>query len=55
VAMFRAALAGTTLPVGRAALRPAIELAIRNCTEQGLLPRPLTLDEVWEGLPPGIA
>jgi 4,5-dihydroxyphthalate decarboxylase len=52
--MFRTALAGTTLPVGRAALDPAIAQAIRFCTEQGLLPRPLTLDEVWDGLPSGI-
>jgi 4,5-dihydroxyphthalate decarboxylase len=42
------------LPKGRAALGPAIERAIRFCKEQGLLPRPLTLDEVWDGLPPGI-
>lgn len=55
VRLFGRALHGTGLPFGRAALRPAIKLAIRYCTEQGLLPRPLTLDEVWEGLPPGIA
>ena len=42
------------LPKGRTALGPAIERAIRFCTEQGLLPHPLTLDEVWAGLPPGI-
>jgi 4,5-dihydroxyphthalate decarboxylase len=52
--MLRDALAGTALPVGRAALRPAIELASRYCAEQGLLPRPLDLDEVWKGLPPDI-
>lgn len=52
---FRAALAGTALPLGRAALAAPITLAIRYCTEQGLLPRPLTLDEVWDGLPPDIA
>lgn len=40
------------LPMGRAALRPAIELALRYSTEQGLLPRPLDAGEVWEGLPP---
>jgi 4,5-dihydroxyphthalate decarboxylase len=34
-------------PFGRDALDPAIALAIRYCTEQGLLPRALTLDEVW--------
>ncbi len=54
-AMFRGALAGTPLPVGRAALAAPIALAIRYCTEQGLLPRPLTLDEVWDGLPADIA
>jgi 4,5-dihydroxyphthalate decarboxylase len=54
VRMFRTALAGTTLPVGREALRPALELAIRFSVEQGLLPRPLSLDEVWGGLPPDI-
>ena len=42
---------GTT----RAALEPALALAIRFCWEQGLLPRSLTLDEVWEGLPPEVA
>ncbi|WP_376097600.1 ABC transporter substrate-binding protein [Roseomonas sp. CCTCC AB2023176] len=42
---------GTT----RAALNPAIELAIRFSAEQDLLPRPLTTDEVWEGLPPEVA
>ena len=40
-----------TLPMGRAALRPAIELALRYTVEQGLLPRPLTVTEVWDGLP----
>lgn len=42
---------GTT----RAALEPAIALAARFSAEQGLLPRPLTMDEVWEGLPPEVA
>ncbi len=51
VALFRAA----SLPVGREALAPAIRLAIRYAAEQGLLPRPLSLDEVWAGLPPDIA
>ena len=40
------------LPMGRTALRPAVELALRFSTEQGLLPRPLREDEVWDGLPP---
>ena len=52
--MFGRAVAGTGLPFGRAALQPAIGLAIANCVEQGLLPRPITPDEVWNGLPPGV-
>jgi len=52
VRMFGRAVAGTGLPFGRAALQPAIDLAIANCVEQGLLPRPITPDEVWDGLPP---
>jgi len=48
---FRAA--GTPFPFGRAALDPAIRLALRYAAEQGLLERPLTLDDVWAGLPPG--
>ena len=39
------------LPMGRAALQPVIDLALRYSTEQGLLPRPLDTEEVWEGLP----
>ena len=39
------------LPIGRTALEPAIELALRYAAEQGLLPRQLSPDEVWEGLP----
>lgn len=55
--MFRAARpvgqAGRdALPMGRAALQPAIDLALRYCAEQGLLPRPLAADAVWDGLPP---
>lgn len=42
------------LPVGRAALRPAIGLALRYSTEQGLLPRPLDLSDVWHGSPDGL-
>ena len=34
-------------PFGRAAIDPALALAIRYCTEQGLLPRPLSLDDAW--------
>jgi 4,5-dihydroxyphthalate decarboxylase len=39
------------VPIGRAALEPAIELGLRYAAEQGLLPRQLSPDEVWEGLP----
>ena len=39
------------LPAGRAALRPALELASRYAHEQGLVPRRLSPDEVWDGLP----
>lgn len=45
--------AGNPYPSGRAALSPAIQLALRFAGEQGLLAQPLTLDEVWEGLPTG--
>ena len=42
------------LPIGRAALEPAIGLALRYTAEQDLLPRQLSPDEVWEGLPDGM-
>lgn len=42
------------LPAGRAALEPALTLAARYAHEQGLLPRHLSVDEVWEGLPGGV-
>lgn len=42
------------LPADRAGLRPALALALRYMTEQEMLPRPLTLDEVWDGLPADI-
>ncbi len=45
--------AGTTLPFGRAALDPAVALALRYATAQGLLARALTLEEIWAGLPAG--
>jgi hypothetical protein len=35
-----------TVPIGRAVLEPAIELALCYSAGQGLLPRPLTLDEL---------
>lgn len=50
---FRAA--GNPHPMGRAAIDPAVALAIRYAAEQGMLPRPLTLEDVWAGLPPGCA
>lgn len=49
----RCRAAGNPFPFGRAALDPAVALALRYATEQELLERPLTLDEVWAGLPPG--
>jgi 4,5-dihydroxyphthalate decarboxylase len=36
---------------GRAALDPAIRLALRYTAEQGLLPRGMEIEDVWEGLP----
>lgn len=39
----------------RTALRGPLELAMRYCLEQGLLPHALTLDQVWDGLPDAIA
>jgi 4,5-dihydroxyphthalate decarboxylase len=43
------------LVFGRPALDPAIRLALRYTTEQGFLPRSMTVEDVWEGLPAGIA
>jgi 4,5-dihydroxyphthalate decarboxylase len=43
------------LPFGRQAIDPAVTLALRYATQQGLLARPLTLDDVWQGLPPDCA
>jgi 4,5-dihydroxyphthalate decarboxylase len=54
VALLRAAARASALPQGRAALDPAVALAIRYAREQGLLPRGMTLDEAWDGLPAGI-
>jgi 4,5-dihydroxyphthalate decarboxylase len=39
----------------RASLNPAIEVAIRFCREQGLINAPLSLDQVWAGLPAEVA
>ena len=55
--MFRSAAApapsdnGWAPPFGRAALRPTIKTALRYMTEQSMLPRPLELKVVWDGLP----
>jgi 4,5-dihydroxyphthalate decarboxylase len=38
----------------REALRPALALAIDYCMDQGLLPRRLTPEDCWAGLPAGI-
>jgi 4,5-dihydroxyphthalate decarboxylase len=43
------------LPAGRAALQPAIDLALRYSTEQGLLPRRLDAADIWDGLPEDVA
>jgi 4,5-dihydroxyphthalate decarboxylase len=40
---------------GRAALDPAIRLALRYTAEQGLLPRAMDIEDAWEGLPAGLA
>jgi 4,5-dihydroxyphthalate decarboxylase len=42
------------LPFGRNAVTPAVALALRYATAQGLLPRPFTMEEVWDGLPPAV-
>ncbi len=57
--MFREAKAASagdagTLPMGCAALQPAVDLALRYSTEQGLLPRHLDAGEVWDGLPAAV-
>lgn len=55
VRMFHAAAWEAALPRGRAALDPAVALAIRYALAQGLLPREVSVDEAWEGLPAGLA
>lgn len=57
--LFRAALdtadlspdARRALSFGRAAVEPAIRLALRHAAAQHLLPRRLEPDEIWRGLP----
>ncbi|HEY8611939.1 MAG TPA: ABC transporter substrate-binding protein [Roseomonas sp.] len=41
-------------PASRETLRPVIELALRYTAEQDMLPRRLSVDEVWAGLPAGV-
>lgn len=58
VRMFHAAAAEagrTDLPASRATLRPAVELALANMAEQEMLPRPLSLTDVWDGLPDAVS
>ena len=43
-----------TLPMGRAALQPIIDLALCISAEQGLLPRALHASDIWSGLPASI-
>ena len=50
--MLAASQAGTPkLPSGRAALQPALELALHYTAEQGLLPAPLNVRDLWDGSP----
>ncbi len=39
----------------RESLRPALAVAIRFCGDQGLLPRAITPEQAWDGLPAAIA
>jgi 4,5-dihydroxyphthalate decarboxylase len=39
------------IPIGRAAVEPSLALALDHARAQGLLPRPLSLEALWEGLP----
>jgi 4,5-dihydroxyphthalate decarboxylase len=41
-------------PIGRAAVEPSMALAMRYAAAQGLLPRRLSLEEVWHGSPTGV-
>ena len=54
VRMLRVSAGAAALPQGRAALGPALALAIRYARQQGLLPRDMTVEEAWAGLPPGL-
>jgi 4,5-dihydroxyphthalate decarboxylase len=41
-----------TAPMGRDTVGPGVAMALRLAEEQGLLARPLPLDDVWGGAPP---
>jgi 4,5-dihydroxyphthalate decarboxylase len=45
---------GSALPLGRAAVAPSIELALRYIAAQKMLPRTMTPSEVWSGVPAGL-
>ena len=54
-ASFAAAGGNRDLLIGRAALLPAINLALRFSIEQGLVPASMTAEQVWKGLPASIS
>ncbi len=54
VRLFAAARGTAALPAGRAALRPAIALALRYMAEQHMLPQPIAIEDAWAGLAEGI-
>lgn len=57
VRLFAASRARETAPkgaIGRSAIDPSISLALLWADAQGLLPRPLTPEEVWRNSPPGL-
>jgi 4,5-dihydroxyphthalate decarboxylase len=62
IRLFREAKAGAPpaadgrdpLVFGRAAVEPAIRLALRYTREQGLLPHDMQVEDAWEGLPADI-
>lgn len=39
---------------GKDALEPCLALALRYVSEQGLLARPMTIPDIWQGLPEGV-
>ncbi len=55
VGMLAAARGAASLPFGRAALTPAIALAAGFMLAQGMLPRAMTIDDAFAGLPAQIA